>query len=126
MEQDAAERHGCRLIDGTDQRSLEHRQCDFFTGRMNETKGLEQQRLQTQALKQVEKARQARLKRREKRSFGAQCAAMDRKGIDPLDKVYVMGRHWDPDQPDSRNPDTCTQKCNATSEQHAESSDARR
>ena len=48
-------------------------------------------RLQTQALKQVEKARQSRLKGREKRSFGAQCAAMSRS-ILPMRKKGSVTR----------------------------------
>ena len=67
---------------------------------MNEAEELEQQRSQKETLRQVEKARQSRLKRREKRSFSAQGAAMDRKGIAAQDRMYEVGRHWDPDQQD--------------------------
>ena len=75
------------------------------SGRMNEADAQEQQLERLKALTTIEKAKRSRQKRREKRSFSAQGAAMDRKGISEKDRVRVMGRHWDPDQQDPYNPE---------------------
>ena len=70
---------------------------------------LEQQRVREKTLKQVQKAKQSRLKRRKKTSFAGQGAAMmNRKSIDAHDRVYVVGRHWDPQQQDQHGPEEHT------------------
>ena len=79
------------------------------SGRMNEANAQEKQLERLKALTTTEKAKLSRQKRREKRSFNAQGAAMDRKGIAEQDRVYVVGRHWDPDQQDPHNPEPFTQ-----------------